>query len=144
MEEIYQVYTDGSYQNGKAAWGFVVVLQPTNTMIYEESGIVEDKEAVAQIWNVAAEIEAAIKAIDWAVKNEKQIILISDYQGIQGWADNWRTNNEWSAAYSFYAKKNKKFVKEFKFVKGHSKNQWNEYVDKLVFNELNKKENKNG
>jgi len=132
----YEIYTDGSHKDGKAAWAFVVVSQPDDIKIHEDSGLVKDTAAVAQMWNVAAEIEAAMHAIKWAVDNRREVTLISDYQGIQGWANDWTTNNQWSAAYAKYAKENSHLISEFVYVKGHSKNKWNDYVDKLAFKHL--------
>jgi len=137
MDDItYEVYTDGSYKDGRAAWAFIVVVQPQDAVCHEASGIVEDQEAVDRIWNVAAEIEAATKAIDWAIETDTKIVLVSDYQGIQGWATDWKTNNQWSTAYSKYAKENVEQISEYRFVKGHSKNKWNDYVDELAYKRL--------
>jgi ribonuclease HI len=139
-ETTYEIYTDGSYKDGKAAWAFIVVVQPQDVICHEEYGMVEDQEAVNKIWNVAGEIEAAKKAIKWAIETDTKITLISDYQGIQGWANDWTTNNQWSSAYSKYAKENVEQISEYRFVKGHSKNKWNDYVDKLAYKQLNSKE----
>lgn len=135
-EHTYEIYTDGSFRNGRAAWAFIVVIQPLDQVVHEASGIVEDTQAVEQIWNVAAEIEAAMRAIKYAKDTETVVTIISDYQGIQGWADNWKTNNIWSEAYANFAKENKEIISEFKFVKGHSKNKWNDYVDELALKRL--------
>lgn len=140
VDNYYEVYTDGSYRDGIAAWAFIVVIQPLDQVVHEASGLVEDTEAVKRIWNVAAEIEAATKAINWAIETDTKIILVSDYQGIQGWANDWSTNNQWSSAYSKYAKENIEQISEYRFVKGHSKNKWNDYVDQLAFKRLSLKE----
>ena len=132
----YEIYTDGSHKDGKAAWAFIVVLQPNNLVVHEASGLVQEEEAVKQMWNVIAEIEAATQAIKWAVTTETEVTLISDYKGIQGWANDWKTNNQWTQAYAVYAKENKKYISEFKYIKGHSKNEWNNYVDRLAFKRL--------
>jgi len=129
----YEIYTDGSHRDGVASWAFVVVLQPNDVSIHEAYGLVDNKEAVNAIWNIAGEIEAAVRAIKWAVDTNTIVTLISDYQGIQGWANDWATNNEWSMAYAKYAKENLQQISEFKFVQGHSKNKWNDYVDGLAF-----------
>lgn len=98
--------------------------------------MVKNYKETEYLWNVAGEIEAAIAGISWALCNDEQIILISDYQGIQGWANNWKTNNEWSHYYAEYTKRNKQNISEFKFVRSHSKNKWNDFVDELAFKQL--------
>jgi ribonuclease HI len=138
----YEIYTDGSHSNGVASWAFVVVLQPKDISVHEAYGIVEDKFAVWKLWNVAGEIKAATQAIKWAVNTKTKVDIISDYEGIQGWAADWKTNNPWTAVYSKFAKENKIYVSEFKYVKAHSKNKWNDYVDELAKNHL-KKETEN-
>ncbi len=143
ISKTYEIYTDGSHnRNRMASWAFVVVVQPDDVSIHEAYGIVEDRLAVIKLWNVAGEIEAATQAIKWAVDTKTEANLISDYEGIQGWAADWKTNNPWTEAYSSLAKENKNYISEFKYVKAHSKNKWNDYVDKLASEQL-KKETKN-
>jgi len=100
----------------------------------------KDEEAVKQMWNVAGEIEAATRAIKYAVETDTTITLISDYQGIQGWATDWKANNPWTQAYAEYARQHENKISEFKFVKGHSKNKWNTYVDELAYKRLSLQE----
>lgn len=137
--KIYEVYTDGSHRDGKASWAFVVIYE--DEKIYEDAGMVLTQEAIDQLWNIAGEIKAVVQVVEWAKENEAQIILISDYKGIQGWAENWKTKNQWTQAYASYIKRNKQTIIEFKYIKGHSGNTWNDYVDKLAFEQLNEKEN---
>lgn len=141
LQTALEVYTDGTYKNGKAVWAFIVIKD--ETILYSNTGSVTDTTAIQQMWNVAAEIEAATQAINWAINNNKNIILISDYKGIQGWASTWKTNNKWTEAYAKLAKENNDKISEFKYVKGHSKNKWNNYVDKLAFEHLSLKEKEN-
>ncbi len=140
--KIYEIYTDGSHRDGEASWAFVVICE--NEKIYEDSGPVFSQEAIDQLWNIAGEIKAVVQAIEWAKENKVQVTLIPDYKGIQGWAENWKTKNQWTKSYSIYIKRNKQIITEFKYVKGHSGNIWNDYVDKLAFQQLNEKENLNG
>lgn len=136
----YEIYTDGAHRNGVASWAYVVVKQPEDVAVHEATGRVENKLAVQAIWNIAGEIEAAVKAIKWAVDTNTVVTLISDYQGIQGWAKDWATNNEWSAAYAKYVSENEQQISEFRFVRGHSRNKWNDYVDELAYKSLSLKE----
>lgn len=135
MEKIYKAYIDGSYKENKAAWAFAIISQD-DTIIYEEVGLVEDQEAVEKIWNVAAEITAAMRAIQWAVDNLKKIDIVTDYQGIVGWSQNWKTKNIWSANYADFVKKHKAYINDIIYVRGHTNNKWNIYVDKLAYNQL--------
>ena len=130
-----EVYTDGSYRDGLATWAYIVV--QNDKILYSDSGTVTDNEMATTMWNVAGEIEAATQAIKWAVDTNTNIILISDYQGIQGWATTWKTNTKWTEAYAKYAKENKEKISEFKYVRAHSRNKWNDHVDKLAFERLN-------
>ena len=132
-----EVYTDGSYKDGIATWAFIVIQD--DKIFHSDSGTVTDDTMVSELWNVAGELEAARQAIKWAVDTNTNIILISDYQGIQGWATTWKTNTTWTEAYAKYAKENKDKISEFRYVRAHSKNSWNDYVDKLAFERLSLK-----
>lgn len=139
MEKIYKAYTDGSYKEKTAAWAFVII-DEDDVILHEESGLVTDLEAVEKIWNVAAEIAAATHAIQWAVDNLKKIDIVTDYQGIVGWSKNWKTKNIWSANYADFVKKHKAYINDIIYVKGHTINKWNIYVDRLAYNRLQNKE----
>jgi ribonuclease HI len=133
----YEAYTDGSHKEGQASWAFVILKQPGEVIVHEAYGMVLDTESVLQMWNVAGEIEAAIQAIKWAIDNKSEIKLISDYMGIKGWAEGWKTNNPWSEKYAQFVKENKNKLSDIIYVKAHSKNKWNNYVDKLASKPFN-------
>ena len=136
-ENVYEIYTDGAHKSRRASWAFVVVIQPLDLAVHEAYGLVEDPFAVFKLWSVAGELEAATQAIKWALETDTKIAsLISDYEGIQGWAEDWNTNNAWTIKYAKLIKENRNHILELKHVKAHSDNKWNEYVDRLASEQL--------
>ncbi|TNK92918.1 ribonuclease HI, partial [Mycoplasmopsis pullorum] len=73
--------------------------------------------------NVAGEIRAAVKAIEWAIKNNKRkLILFFDYLGIQKWiTKEWDAKNELTKSYVKEVTQRLNLIDiEFIHVKSHS------------------------
>ena len=134
-----EIYTDGACSGnpGPGGWGAVLIY---NDNIVEVSGSMRDTT------NNQMEIKAVIEALK-KVTEPCQITIITDSvyvkNGITTWIINWKKNN-WRTA-NKQPVKNKEFWLElddlcqnhnhqieWKWVKGHSGNKWNDMADKLA------------
>ena len=134
LEEGLVVYVDGSFSLEKKNYSYGFIVLYNGVEVYEESGIGEDKEAVA-LRNVSGEVLGSLKAIEYAINNGyKEIKIVYDYQGVESWAIGaWKRNNRITQDYynkiQIYKEKiNIRFIK----VKGHSGDKYNDIADKLA------------
>jgi ribonuclease HI len=125
------VYIDGSYDTTKkiSGWGFVVV--ENGKQIHEECGHVDDSPFGSR--NITGEIMSSVFALKWADKNNiPMVVIYHDYIGLGQWAaGHWKTKAPISIKYKELLGKIK-CKAEFRHVKGHTGNVWNEAVDKLA------------
>lgn len=140
-------YVDGSYNSKTEVFGFGLVfireegiqnLYDKDTspeyIIFEKYEGKYDKN-VSTMNNVAGELRGAMFAIHNAIDlGYKEIDIYYDYEGIEKWVTGtWRTKNEYTKKYKEYMLNKQSLIKmNFHWVKGHSKNKWNEYVDILA------------
>jgi viroplasmin and RNaseH domain-containing protein len=125
----YEVYTDGSYFDGRYSYGLVFVKD--GELIYEDHGVGEDEEA-ATMRNVAGEILGVIKAVNKAKEMGVKIRIYHDYSGLAHWVSGeWKAKNKFTKQYAEFMRENEG-VYEFAKVKSHSGVKWNEYVDELA------------
>ena len=132
----YFIYIDGSYQPKcpYASWAYVIIDAQGNK-VTELSGMCEGK-AVSR--NIDGEVYAAIHAGKWALKYKREVTLFYDYQGLESWAlGDWKSKTDIA---SFYTSEIKKYLPylSFKKVKAHTGDKWNEYVDQLAKNVIQK------
>lgn len=127
------VYVDGSFRNGIYTWAFAVYENDKEVFCDCGRGPNNGAESMR---NVAGEVLGVIKAISWAVNNDKKILIVYDYQGIEFWAKGfWKTNNKYTKYYSEFCKKYEKYI-SFKKVKAHTNNIGNDRVDHLAKSQL--------
>ncbi|WP_407308795.1 viroplasmin family protein [Desulfosporosinus sp. SB140] len=125
----YEVYTDGSYKNGKYSYGYVFVKE--GQIISEGNGVGENLEA-AVMRNVAGEIAGVIHAVKKAKDLKARIKIYHDYSGISHWVSgDWQAKNKFTQAYVTFMKEHEGLY-SFEKVAGHSGNQFNDYVDRLA------------
>ncbi|EGW38030.1 ribonuclease H family protein [Desulfosporosinus sp. OT] len=125
----YEVYTDGSYSNGRYSYGYAFIKDAQ--VVFESNGVGDDLEA-AKMRNVAGEIAAVQHAVEKAKKLEARIRIYHDYSGISLWVTgDWQAKNKFTQAYVKFMRAHHGLY-EFKKVTGHSGNRFNDYVDRLA------------
>lgn len=132
------VYTDGSYtQTGtpKVGWGYVI-LDENENILHEDCGVIIDEFIHSR--NVTGELRAVMKAITFCEENGiREIDLYHDYIGVRAWVNKvsgkyeWKANNELTVGYRAFIETSSVKINFYK-VKAHSKDKWNDYVDKLA------------
>ncbi|NMA49067.1 MAG: RNase H [Tissierellia bacterium] len=128
-----KAYVDGSYdlETGSYSYGVVII---QNGFKQTLSGREQDPE-MAAMRNVAGEIKGAMCAMQWAIENNKKSLYIYyDYTGIENWAKgNWKTNKKGTKEYrEYYNSIKDKLNVEFRKVKAHSGDQYNDEADQLA------------
>lgn len=125
----FEVYTDGSYSNGKYSYGYAFVKD--GQVIFESKGVGEDLEA-ASMRNVAGELAAVVHAVEKAKTLEARIRIYHDYSGVSLWVTgDWQAKNKFTQAYVAFMREHDGLY-EFKKVTGHSGDRFNDYVDRLA------------
>lgn len=132
---VIEVYTDGAVKQGCLGWGFVVV--DGDKIIHESCGILEGEKSLISQRNVASEMAAVMRGLFWVKKNMngiKELRLVVDYKGCICWPTReWRARNKHTIAYANFVREIDKKIKiNYKLVKGHNGDKWNEYADELA------------
>lgn len=130
-KDIVKAYVDGSFYGGRYSYG-VVILHGGREICFSGK---DNNQKLASMHNVAGEIEGAKAAMQYAIKEGlEEIIIYHDYEGIAKWClGEWKTNKEGTKAYKEYYDSikdqvNIKFIK----VKGHSGDKYNDMADRLA------------
>lgn len=134
-QTLIDIYTDGSFRKGVTTWGMVAVANEEN--IFEAYGVLSGP--IAQMHQVGGELKAVVTAVKYCKEQGLQANIYHDYTGIYGWVADcfggagkpWKRNNEWTQGYAAYMKRNRMYVADFRKVKAHSGNKWNDYADAL-------------
>jgi ribonuclease HI len=126
----YCAYVDGSFIDGLIGYGAVIIAE--DRVISEIKGRVKNPEAVEQR-QIPGEIEAVKSVVKWCKKNKVDSISIYyDYAGLEKWAKGeWKTNTKITSSYAVFMKKCSIAI-EWKKVKSHSGDRWNEHADRLA------------
>lgn len=140
VPEGLRVYVDGSFLSGYpyAGWGFIAV--NGNEELARGSGITE---LPAESRNIDGELCAALHAMEWLASRGEQGVICHDYEGIARFAKGeWKAKSPVAIRYATAAEpyKGKVF---FEKVEAHSGHKWNELVDKLAKDAIEKAKNKN-
>lgn len=139
---VVAIYTDGSRKSHpvteKLIFGYGVGIVDNGELAHVFGGA-SDYEGYAVYENVAGELLGAVEAFRYVKTNlpqVKKVILFYDYQGIGEWAKhNWKAKNIMTQRYvqfmdAFQAETG--IVIEFRHVKGHVGNRFNEAVDEVA------------
>ena len=100
-----------------------------------DSGISGTECAVAGRIQTGTPASGAVEIyVDGSYHAIPSIIIYHDYQGIASWCNgDWKANKAGTIAYrDFYQKAKQKINIEFRKVKGHSNDKYNDMVDKLA------------
>ncbi|ELC8433398.1 MAG: ribonuclease H family protein [Clostridium perfringens] len=133
-DDLIYIYVDGSFMVSKENYSYGFLVVKNDEILYEDNGVGYDKEAIA-LRNVSGEVEGAMKAIEYAIENGyNDIVLCYDYQGIESWAlGTWKRNNRITQNYNEFMQEKFKLIKvRFKKIKGHSGNKFNDRADILA------------
>lgn len=132
-ENAVEIYVDGSYHAAtkEFSYGMVVLIDGKEEKFSQK---MTDPE-LAQMRNVAGEIKGSEAAMQYALDHEiPSIIIYHDYQGIASWCNgDWKANKPGTIAYrEFYREASRKIKIQFRKVKGHSNDKYNDMVDQLA------------
>ena len=132
-EDAVEIYVDGSYHAAtkEFSYGMVVLIDGKEEKFSHK---MTDSE-LAQMRNVAGEIKGSEAAMQYALDHEiPSIIIYHDYQGIASWCNgDWKANKPGTIAYrDFYRQASQKVNIQFRKVKGHYNNKYNDMVDRLA------------
>lgn len=130
-------YVDGSFdeETGYYACG-VVIIRDGHESYFADS---DNNKDMVSMRNVAGEILGAQFAMQYAVDNGiSEITLVHDYQGISCWCTGeWKANKEGTKAFkNFYDDISSSVNVQFRKVKGHAGEFYNELADALAKREL--------
>ena len=132
-ENAVEIYVDGSYHAAtkEFSYGMVVLVDGKEEKFSQK---MTDPE-LAQMRNVAGEIKGSEAAMQYALDYKiPSIIIYHDYQGIASWCNgDWKANKPGTIAYrDFYREASRKIKIQFRKVKGHSNDKYNDMVDQLA------------
>ena len=124
------IYVDGSFANETTAYGVVAV--QNDQVLWEDSGVVTATEA-AGTRQVAGELEAVLRALEWCTSHDISAPTIHyDYEGIEKWETGaWRAKKAVTQQYRDTVHAHNIHV-TWKKVDAHTGVKWNEHVDQLA------------
>jgi len=130
-------FVDGSFDAEKERAGYGVILIDEDGKETELSGTItkEGSPELLAFRNVAAELEGAKAAVDYAIAHGKEKLnLYYDYAGIGNWADgSWEAKKDLTKAYvAFLEDRRKKIGIAFIKVDAHTGIEYNERVDRIA------------
>lgn len=135
-EHVFVAYVDGSLDqnSGKASWGLVIY--QGERLIHEDSGLVDYTTLPSdarQSRQVAGELVAAMKAVEWAEEADTKVALVYDFTGIYKWpSGQWKAKKELTQHYRDFMIKHKDCIDSWKWVKSHDGVRGNERADALA------------
>ena len=132
-EDTLVAYVDGSYDHSQKRFSYGMVLMHDGKERYFAYPYID--EELATMRNVAGEIKGSEAAMQYALDHKiPSIIIYHDYQGIASWCNgDWKANKPGTIAYrDFYREASRKIKIQFRKVKGHSNDKYNDMVDQLA------------
>lgn len=126
------VYVDGSYSKSQKRSGYGCVFVENEKIIHKISKEVKVEE---DLWNVSAEIEGVLGAVEWSIQNGyKNLTIYHDYIGLSHWMDGtWKAKKNTTRQYVDKMNKLSANIKlKFIKVKAHSNDLLNDLADELA------------
>lgn len=133
-DSVIIAYVDGSYNKQKKQYGSGVVLLEKNEVI-DKLTIPGNEEDYLDSHQIAGEVIGCLEAMKWAIEQgKKKLIIYYDYQGIESWATKeWQAKKPISLDYvREFGQLKEKVEVEFRKVKGHSGDTYNDLADELA------------
>ena len=130
----YIAYVDGSFDVRTKRFSYGMVVLKDGAEIATGSKAFDEPE-MADMRNVSGEIYGSMAAMKWCIDNGiGDIVIYYDYEGIAKWAlREWKANKKGTQAYvAYYDSVKGKLNVEFRKVKGHSGDKYNDMVDALA------------
>lgn len=129
------IYVDGSYRDGVYSYGYVI-LDHNENILAQRYGKGSDPIA-ATMNNVAGELTAVMRAcVDARELGYRDITIVYDYTGIREWPlGKWKAKNHCVAKYVQFLHdliREYNIKIDFKKVKGHSCDKYNDLADALA------------
>lgn len=140
MSNTVLIYTDGSSDYKKKQVGCGAVLLDNNKIIHTISNNVSN-EKLSKFNNVAGEILAVCYALEKAIQLGYKVSIIHiDYIGLINWYEgSWVARNWLSQLYVERIREYSKYIQiEFKKVKAHSNDKFNDLADELAKKSIGK------
>jgi ribonuclease H-related protein len=135
MAPSVDIWVDGSciHNNGdnlQLGWAYLIL--DGERELYRDSGNDIPEEARSQR-NVAGEIQAVLKALDWCqAQGISRATIYHDYQGLAAWVTgDWKAKTPFTQAYAATVKAHAMDLRWEK-VLAHSGEKYNEIVDQLA------------
>lgn len=133
------IYTDGSFDKDipSYGWGFAAILDSGDVPeLFTNFGRGKDPDMIPQR-NVAGEMVAAMKAVQWASRNGYRAVeLRYDYAGVGDWPmgrQRVSKENEYARMYCEWMQKAAESIEiRFLQIPGHSGDWYNEKADELA------------
>lgn len=138
--EMYS-YVDGSNlgDGSKFSYASIVFYKKDGENVKTEVSGVNPNDRFVSFRNVAGELFASVKTVEFAIKlGLDKVYICHDYSGIRHWAlGEWKTNNYLSESYKAFFDNALKHIKvEFVKADGHTGDKFNEEADVLAKKEL--------
>ena len=128
-----QIYVDGSFDSATGAFSYgMVVLRDGKELTASKAFSIP---SMAAMHNVAGEIMGSMAAMQYCLEEGiSDVVIFYDYEGIAKWAlGEWKANKEGTQKYAaFYNSVKDRLNVEFRKVKGHSGDKYNDMVDLLA------------
>ncbi|MDR2649551.1 MAG: ribonuclease H family protein [Clostridiales bacterium] len=131
--DIAAAYVDGSYLDATKEFSCGIVLFYKNTELRMSEKFFDPD--LSPMRNVAGEIKGAEKAMRYCLeKGIKRLEIIHDYEGVARWCTGeWKADKPGTKAYkTFYDSLSGGLSVNFRKVKGHSGDKYNEAADRLA------------
>lgn len=97
---VLHAYVDGSFNEARGRYSYGLAVLKDDVILFLENGEAED-DSQKQLRQIAGELKAAVRAIEYAVSHEeKELVIFHDYEGISHHATGfWERKDESSKEY---------------------------------------------